>query len=194
MQIQVSGRHISIGDAFKTHCEDRLNDIADKYFSRSIEAHVTVVKEAHFYRADVSLHPNQGMVLKARGEGEDVYGAFEGAADKVEKQLRRYKRRLKDHHSIRLEKVSPAQTYVIADDDPDQASGDDAAADASPMIIAETRTEIPKVSVSDAVMLMNLADASAYMFRNVKSDALNVVYRRPDGHIGWIEPGANEAS
>ena len=194
MQISVSGRHLDIGDAFKVHVEDRLNAIAHKYFDRAIEAQVTLAKEAHNYRVDCTMHANQGTILQARADGSDIYGTFDGAADKVEKQLRRYKRRIKNHHALsRREGVETliAQAYVIAPEA--EPEGDTPETDAheevaDPVIIAETQTEIPRVSVGDAVMLMDLSDTSAFLFRNSKNDHLNMVYKRQDGNIGWVDP------
>lgn len=195
MQISVTGRHLDIGEAFKTHVEDRLNAIAHKYFDRAMDAQVTLAKEAHQYRVDCTMHANQGTVLQARATGSDIYGTFDGAADKIEKQLRRYKRRIKNHHALsRREGVETlmAQAYVLAPETeaPDQ-EGDDQGAEADggdPVIIAETQTEIPRVSVGDAVMIMDLQEATALMFRNIRNDELNMVYRRPDGNIGWVDP------
>ncbi|MGF1607140.1 MAG: ribosome hibernation-promoting factor, HPF/YfiA family [Rhodothalassiaceae bacterium] len=194
MQISVTGRHLDIGSAFKTHVEDRLHAITEKYFDRALDAAVTVTKEAHLYRIDCTLHANQGTILKARADGTEIYGTFDGVADKIEKQLRRYKRRLKSHHALsRREGVETllAQAYVIAPSNEEQedAVDEDGAASADePIIIAETQTEIPRVSVGDAVMLMDLGEVTALMFRNVRNDELNMVYRRPDGNIGWVDP------
>ena len=189
MQINVSGRKISVGAALRVHIEQRLQGIVDKYFSRSIEAAVTVAREAHLFRIDCSVHVNQGITLQAHGEGEDVYGAFDAAADRIEKQLRRYKRRIKNHHGAGRRDAAAsltAQAYVLA---PEEEGGDEAMPPGDqPIIIAETRTEIPHVSVGDAVMLMDLAEAPAFMFRNSRNNELNMVYRRPDGNIGWIDP------
>ncbi|MBB4211326.1 ribosomal subunit interface protein [Rhodothalassium salexigens] len=193
MQISVTGRHLDIGDAFRSHITDRLNAIVEKYFDRAIEAQVTMSKQAHLYRADCTLHASQGTVLQARAEGGDVYGTFDGVADKIEKQLRRYKRRLKDHSALsRREGVETliAQAYVLAPEG-DEADNDDSdAVDANggPAVIAETRTEVPTVSVESAVMMMDLRDLPVLVFRNPGSGAVNVVYRRQDGNIGWIDP------
>lgn len=189
MEIRVSGRNINVGEAFQKHIEDRLNTIADKYFSRSIDAHTNVSKEGHLYRVDVSIHANQGMHLQSKGEGGDPYGAFEDAAEKVEKQLRRYKRRLKNHHSnapsaAEIEKMA----YTVLAPEPDEDASSDETAEDQPIIIAEAHKDVPTVSVGDAVMLMDLADTNAFMFRNSKTKSLEVVYKRADNNIGWISP------
>lgn len=196
MEIKVSGRNINVGDALTTHVEERLDQIADKYFTRSIDAQTVFNKEGHLYRADVSLHPNQGISLQSRGEAAEPYAAFEEAAERVEKQLRRYKRRLKNHHAANrvLEEAMAREAVVAPEPDHGEVNGanghaaDDAGHDDPPIIIAETKRGIPKVSVGDAVMLMDLGDVPTLMFRNAKSDQLEVVYRREDGNIGWISP------
>lgn len=200
MQIHVSGRKLSVGDALRTHVSDRLNAIVEKYFDRAIEAHVTVGKEGHAFKVECALHVRQGIHLQSQGTGGDAHSAFDAAADKIEKQLRRYKRRLKDRHlsgrhGEQEAQALIAQAYVLAPED-DADDGAAAAGDGAdqPVIIAETRTPIPHVSVGDAVMMMDLQDTPALMFRNRRNGQFNVVYRRPDGNIGWIDPAeAKEA-
>ncbi|MFC3053727.1 ribosome hibernation-promoting factor, HPF/YfiA family [Kordiimonas pumila] len=191
MEINVSGRKMNVGDALTTHVEDRLEAVADKYFSRTIDATATFAKEGHIYTTHVSFHANQGVNLQSNGEADDPYAAFELAAEKVEKQLRRYKRRLKNHHKTSQRDIAMELAHDITiapsldeeSDEPVNGGHED-----QPIIIAENRTEIPRVSVGDAVMLMDLADAHAFMFRNMRNDTLEVVYRRTDGNIGWISP------
>ncbi|MBL4838439.1 MAG: ribosome-associated translation inhibitor RaiA [Kordiimonadaceae bacterium] len=189
MKINVTGRKMNVGEALTTHVDSRLTVIADKYFSRTIDASVTFATEGHAFRSDVSFHASQGVNLQSRGEADDPYAAFEMAAEKVEKQLRRYKRRLKNHHKPprRDIELDLASLDVAPDgEESDEALG--GAPDDQAIIIAEGRTEIPNISVGDAATLMGMADANAFMFRNTKSDNLEVVYRRPDGNIGWISP------
>eukprot|EP01005_Ploeotia_sp_CARIB1_P001443 NODE_372_length_897_cov_474.115584_g364_i0.p1 GENE.NODE_372_length_897_cov_474.115584_g364_i0~~NODE_372_length_897_cov_474.115584_g364_i0.p1 ORF type:complete len:196 (+),score=25.60 NODE_372_length_897_cov_474.115584_g364_i0:197-784(+) len=193
MDINVTGRKMNVGDALTNHVEDRLSSVADKYFSRTIDATTTFAKEGHTYRSDVSFHANQGINLQSRGEADDPYAAFEMAAEKVEKQLRRYKRRLKNHHKMPTREVEMelAHDYTLAPEDGETDDAPNGAAEDTPLIIAENRKEIPNVSVGDAVMLMDLADANAFVFRNIKNDALEVVYRRSDGNVGWISPSSS---
>lgn len=191
MDINVTGRKVNVGEALTAHVKDRLAIVSDKYFNRSIDASTTFAKEGHSYRTDISLHPNQGVNLHSRAEAEDPYAAFELAAEKVEKQLRRYKRRLKNHHNLPSRDIAMemARDVVIAPEpDNDTDGAVEASEDDQPIIIAESNREIPKVSVGDAAMLMDLADANAFVFRNVKGNVLEVVYRRADGNIGWISP------
>lgn len=193
MDINVTGRKMNVGAALTQHVEERLESIAEKFFSRTIDAHATFVKEGHLYRVDLSFHANQGINMQARAEADDPYATFELAAEKIEKQLRRYKRRLKNHHHTPQREIAVeiANDLTLAPEEEDadgMVNGE--MPDGPPLIIAENKKEIPHVSVGDAVMLMDLADASVFMFRNRKSDTLDVVYRRPDGNIGWISPGA----
>jgi len=191
MDINVTGRKVNVGEALTAHVKDRLAIVSDKYFNRSIDASTTFAKEGHSYRTDISLHPNQGVNLHSRAEAEDPYAAFELAAEKVEKQLRRYKRRLKNHHNLpgRDIAMEMARDVIIAPEpDNDTDGAVETSEDDQPIIIAESNREIPKVSVGDAAMLMDLADANAFVFRNIKGNVLEVVYRRADGNIGWISP------
>ena len=190
MQFQISGRHVELGDAFQSHVEQRLTDGLSKYLDRIINVEVVVSKAAHSqFRVDIHANSgtHAGLVLKSQGAAGEVYAAFDDAATKVEKQLRRYKRRLKDHH--RDEKITHAiktgaTKYVL------QAEAHDAELDekATPVVVAEKSTNIEKLSVSEAVMRMDLADLPALMFYNSGSGRLNVVYRRVDGNISWVDP------
>ncbi len=196
MDINVTGRKMNVGEALTNHVQERLLSIADKYFSRTIDAAATFTKEGHITRSDISFHANQGINLQGRAEADDPYAAFELAAEKVEKQLRRYKRRLKNHHATpKHDAALELSNYsVIApegdNDDDINGAVNGVENEAQPIIIAESKKAIPNVTVGDAVMMMDLADANAFMFRNKKSSALEVVYRRTDGNIGWISPGA----
>jgi ribosomal subunit interface protein len=193
MDIRVSGHQVDTGEALKTHVTDRLQGIADKYFSRAISAQTTFGKGPHDngFTCDIVAHVRQGLVLKASNKGMEAHGAFDGAADRIETQLRRYTRRLKDHHG--------GPNGVAEDGDYDnagytlfqEASDTEEAAD-SPLIIAETRVDVPEATVSDAVMMLDLRNTTALLFRNSGTGAFNMVYRRGDGTIGWVEP--NRAS
>lgn len=188
MEVRVSGHQIDTGDALQTHADDRMNAIADKYFPKAISANVTVSKAPHAqFKCDIVNHVMQGLMLKAEAEAGDAHQAFEQAADKIEKQLRRYMRRLNDHHvqaqyAARQEEAAYRVFNSREDDDEDEVNGD------SPPIIAETSTDIPEASVSNAVMMMDLRNTSALLFKNSGTGAHNMVYRRPDGTIGWVEP------
>jgi ribosomal subunit interface protein len=186
MEIRVSGHQMATGSALQEHATDRLNAISEKFFSRALSSAVTFGKApAGAFACDIVLHVNQGLILKSHGQAQDAHQAFEQAADKVEKQLRRYKRRLKDRHeqadhAMREEDAA----YTVFDaGDPDAEEAPDA-----PPVIAETRTDIPEVSVADAVMLLDLRHTGALFFKNAGTGRHNMVYRRADGSIGWVEP------
>jgi ribosomal subunit interface protein len=186
MDIRVSGHQLATGSALQEHAADRLNAISDKYFSRALSSAVTFGKApANAFACDIVLHVNQGLILKSHGNAQDAHQAFEQAADKVEKQLRRYKRRLKDRHeqadhAMREEEAA----YTVFDaGDPEAEEAPDA-----PPVIAETRTDIPEVSVADAVMMLDLRHTNALFFKNAGTGKHNMVYRRGDGSIGWVEP------
>lgn len=187
MKVLISGHQVSTGDALRTHVEDRLAAIAEKYFSRAISAQVTFGKGPHDHRfgCDIVAHVMQGVILKAANQAGDARIAFDGAADRIEKQLRRYMRRLKTRHgsTTPVGAASDDANYTVFE------SGDDEeeAAD-NPPVIAETRVDIPDASVSDAVMMLDLRNTVALLFKNSGTGALNMVYRRGDGTIGWVEP------
>lgn len=190
MEIRVSGHQIETGVALQAHVSDRMNAIADKYFSRAIGAHATFGKGPHdSFQCDIVAHVMQGLVLKGHGQAQDAHVAFEGAAERIEKQLRRYMRRLKDRNSTAtqlspsIDDIEDNASYVVFDGGAD----DDDAGDA-PAIIAETRVDIPTSSVSDAVMMLDLRNTNALLFVNSKTGNHNMVYRRDDGTIGWVEP------
>lgn len=190
MQVSITGRKINVGETLTSHVENRLTNAASKYFSRSIDAAVTISKEGHAFKVDCLLHAPPGLNMRSHAEADDVYAAFDAAADKLEKQLRRYKRRIKNHHNqAERRDAAPfmAQSYVLAPED-EEAPDENGDERLQPAIIAETQTEIPVVDVGDAVMLMDLADSPILMFHNAGNNELNVVYRRSDGNIGWIDP------
>jgi ribosomal subunit interface protein len=187
MDIIVSGHQLATGAALQTHVESRLGAIVDKYFSKALSANVTVGRAPHDgFACDIVTHVMQGLVLKGHGEAKDAHIAFDGAAEKIEKQLRRYMRRLQDRHvqiAHALKEEEAAYTVFDAGDVDAEAAPPEA-----PVIIAEMRTDIPESSVSDAVMLMDLRNTPALLFKNSGTGAHNMVYRRHDGTIGWVEP------
>ncbi|KTE18560.1 30S ribosomal protein S30 [Sphingopyxis sp. H050] len=190
MEIRVSGHQIETGEALQAHVSDRMNAIADKYFSRAIGAHATFGKGPHeSFQCDIVAHVMQGLVLKGHGQAQDAHVAFEGAAERIEKQLRRYMRRLKDRNTsagngvATIDEIEDNAAYTVFDGGADEDEAGDA-----PAIIAETRVDIPTSSVSDAVMMLDLRNTNALLFVNSKTDKHNMVYRRDDGTIGWVEP------
>jgi ribosomal subunit interface protein len=186
MKVAVTGKQLDVGDALRSHVEQVLEGSVKKYFTQSIEANVTISKVAHLFRADCSVHIGHGMYLQSQGEAPEVYAAFDSATEKLETRLRRYKRRLTNHHKSKDNNGEryEAASYVLASEDEHAEEPENL----QPVIIAEMTTEIPEATVGEAVMRMDLADAATLVFRNRAHGGLNVVYRRPDGNIGWIDP------
>jgi ribosomal subunit interface protein len=192
MDVKVNGKNMEVGEAFRRHATSHLTAQVEKYFSRAIDANVTLSRHGgHGFRVDISVHPGRGLLVQGSAETEDAYAAFDAALEKIAKQLRRYKRRLVNHHKKRSDVVVvPAQQYVIAPDTAEEVSAEES----PPVIIAEIPAEIATLTVSEAVMGLDLADAPALMFRNRANGTFNVVYRRPDGNIGWIDPNNTKRS
>jgi len=188
MHVTVTGKQIDVGDNLRGHVEATTTAIVEKYFGKAIEAHVVFCRERHLILSDISVHAGRGLLVQCHGGSEDAYAAFDGAADRLDKQLRRYKRRLRNHHKIAAKEggeAQPATDYVLAApaaEDAAEPPGD------QPLVIAEMRTSIPYLSVSEAVMRLDLAELPALLFRNSVHGNLNLVYRRRDGNIGWIDP------
>ena len=185
MLVTVTGKQIDVGDSLRQHIEVTTTAIVDKYFGKAIEAHAVFSRERHLFLAAISVHAGRGLTVQCHAESADPYAAFDEAAARLEKRLRRYKRRLRNHHkgARESEEASPATDYVLAAEDEAPASPD-----AQPLVIAEMRTTIPQISVSEAVMRLDLADLPALLFRNSAHGNLNLVYRRRDGNVGWIDP------
>jgi len=190
MQLTVTGKKIDTGVELRRHVETSLDAILGKYFKTAIEAHVVFSKEAHLSRTEVSIHIGRGIVVNAGASGTETYAAFDAAAQRIAKQMRRYKRRLRDHHAkIResFEASERARDYVLATFD--ELEDDDG----GPAVVAEMSTDLPNLTVGEAVMRMDLADAPVLLFRNRSHGELNLVYRRADGNIGWIDPELDPA-
>ena len=199
MQITVQGKQMSVGDALRTHVTNKLEDMNSKYFNHGTDASVTFSKEGHGHglvRAHISVRIGSNIMVLADASEGDAYLSFDSAAEKAAKQLRRYKRRLRDHHE-RIER-SPevimlrAQDYTLSSNDSEQEDdipkGDDA------LVIAEMTTNIPTLTVSEAVMRLDLAHQNAFLFRSAKHGGINMVYRRNDGNIGWVDAGQPTAA
>ena len=184
MDVRVSGHQVDTGESLRERAETRMNEITEKHFSRAIGANVTFGRGPHNdFTCDIVAPVAQGVVLKASHKAAEAQTAFNGAADRIEKQLRRYTKRLKEHKAEPTSYVANAGYTIFSA----EQGGQDEAPDA-PLIVAETRVDIPDASVSDAVMLMDLRNTSALMFRNSATSEYNMVYRREDGTIGWVEP------
>ena len=190
MQVRVAGHQVETSEALQARVSERIEAIADKYFDRAIGANVTFGRGPYDdFTCDIVAPVTQGVVLKASGRAGEARIAFEGAADKIERQLSRYMKRLHEHKGngsqLPQELVENAGYTIFAQQEAVEEPPE------SPAIIAETRVDIPDASVSDAVMLMDLRNTNALLFRNSASGAFNMIYRREDGNIGWVEPQAN---
>jgi ribosomal subunit interface protein len=187
MDIRISGHQMDTGAALQEHAAERLGAIVDKYFDRALSSHITFGKApAGAFTCDIITHVMQGLILKAQGSAPDARIALDDAAAKIDKQLRRYKRRLTDRNqSATQSRAEEDAAYTIFAVEPDEEQ--EVTADA-PLVIAETRVDIPTASVADAVMMMDLRNTTALFFKNAGTGRHNMVYRRADGSIGWVEP------
>ena len=189
MTLQVTGKNVEAGDAFKVYITDKLGDSLEKYIGPEISGHVRLEKERGRFRTDCSIRLKTGLLLESHGEGADAYASADAAVERMDKRLRRYKRRLKSHHNghgrDENPRVTAASDYTVrADEDDTDATQ---ALSEHPMIIAEAERSIKELPVSEAVMHLDLTDRAFLVFRNAAHGGLNVVYRRADGNIGWID-------
>lgn len=190
MDITIKGKNLDIGDALRSHIEDHISTSVSKYFERAIDATVIVSKVANDFRADISVHPGRGILVQGKGTADDAYPAFDTALERIAKQLRRYKRRLQDHHKASPEEGVAAQ-YTILQPESDE---EEVPVEGQPAIVADMPHDIATLTVGQAVMRMDLADSPVLMFRNSAHGGFNVVYRREDGNIGWIDPKNTQSS
>jgi ribosomal subunit interface protein len=191
MDVRVSGHQVDLGEALRDHAAERVRSLSEKYDARAISSTVTLGKGPHDHRFDceIIIYVPNGAVLKGSSRGTDARAAFDDALDKIEKQLRRYRRRLKDRNgqgAAQEMAFDNAGYTVFSLPEPDEA-GEEEPAD-NPPIVAETRVDVPDASVSDAVMMLDLRNTNALMFKNSATGTFNMVYRRGDGTIGWVEP------
>lgn len=193
MKIQVSGKQVEVGDALRQRIEEELSAGIEKYFDRGGEAEVTISKTAYLFQADVLVRLASGQVLVAHGYGGDAHSAFDAVQDTIEKRVRRYKRRLKQHHNGTplKEEVANVTVLRVADVEEEETEIDDGldrSAPPQPMIIAETEMPLRTMTVSAAVEELELSNYPAMMFRNAAHGGLSMIYRRRDGNIGWVDP------
>jgi ribosomal subunit interface protein len=187
MRYQITGKQIDVGEALQTHVQTELEEMLSKYAGRPTEAMVIFSKSAHEFVCETVVHLSTGLNATAKAHATEIYAAFDACCEKMDKQLRRYKRRLKDHHRDRTEPVElfGASSYILAS----EAEAAEVEPDSlQPIIVAEMETTIPSLTVGEAVMQMELAGLPVLVFRNDKKNGVNVVYRREDGNIGWIDP------
>ncbi len=186
---------MDVGERLRRHVEARLNDGVAKYFDHALDSHVVFEPEGPLVRADISVHVGRGIQVQGHGSAEDAQNAFDLAMERIAKRLRRNKRRLRDHHrksgSARREEALTAQHVILAD----PADGpDDEAEGGSPLVVAETVSEIESMTVGEAVMRIDLAAQPVVLFRNAAHGGLNVIYRRGDGNLGWLDPSGEDAA
>ncbi|WP_354197482.1 ribosome hibernation-promoting factor, HPF/YfiA family [Aquamicrobium terrae] len=187
MALRIAGKHMDVGDAFRTRITDRVTDIIDKYFDRGFSSQVTMIKSGSRFTSDCVVRLDSGASLHATGESHDPVQAFEAAAERLEKRLRRYKRRLKSHYPVNASADGTSIAYAVvealAEDDEE-----DIPADFAPTIVAESTLALKTMSVASAVIELDTTGSPVLVFRNGGTEQLNIVYRRPDGNIGWIDP------
>jgi len=191
MQIKITGKNLDIGDALRTHVEQRIQADVVKYFDGIVSCLVIVSKQRSGFECEITLHLRTGLDLNAHGDGGDAHSAVDLAVEHLEKRLRRYKRRLKNHHLDRQEPViaMSAASYILQAEDSDSTKEEPE--DLNPVIIAESTASIDELSVGEAVMKLDFTNEPFVLFRNGKNGSLNVVYKRKDGNVGWVDPGKN---
>ena len=194
MPFRVSGKNLDIGGALRTRVNDRVAEAVAKYFNRGYSGHVTVGKDGFGFRTECAVHLDSGVTFRTEGMAADAYASADQAAERIEKRLRRYKRWLKDRTASRAGDGAAgvdAQSYVIAAPEPDS---EEETAEYSPVIIAESTTALERLSVSEAVMELDMTGVPVVVFRHAVSGRVNIVYRRADGNVGWVDPpGGNGA-
>ncbi|GAA0780158.1 ribosome-associated translation inhibitor RaiA [Roseibium denhamense] len=194
MALRISGKNVDVGEALRTHITDRIEDAVSKYFAGGFTGHVTLSREGTGFKSECSLHLDTGVVLQVSAQDQDPRNSFDLASDKIEKRLRRYKRKLKDHHSHNGSgrEAIEAASYVLASPDEEE----EVPVDFNPLVIAETSAKVKTMTVGMAVMELDLTEAPVVLFKNAANGGVNVVYRRSDGNIGWIDPAlvANQAA
>jgi len=191
MPFRVSGKNIAVGEALRGRVNQRIAEATAKYFDGGYSGHVTIGKDGFGFRTECVIHLDSGIVLEAEATAGDAYASADQAAERIEKRLRRYKRRLKDHQAARVDGAAlgrdavDATSYVIAAPD---ADADEEITEYNPVIIAESTTTLKSMSVSEAVMQLDMTGTAVVVFRHASHGRVNLVYRRPDGNIGWIDP------
>jgi ribosomal subunit interface protein len=186
MTIQITGKNVEVGDAFQTYAGDKIRIVLQKYLVREVDGHIRLERERELFKTACSVRLANGLLLEAHGEGADAYGSVDSAAHRLETRVRRYKGRIKNHSSTALARHKfdiAATDHIVSlrdDDEPEQN-------EANPLIIAEGQRDIRHMTVSQAVLQLDLSEAPFMIFKNASHGGLNVVYRRSDGHIGWID-------
>ena len=187
MTLRISGKHMDVGDALRTRIDDRIGDAVEKYFGHGFSGQVTMEKQGSFFLADCMLHLDSGINLQASAREPDPHASFDKAAERIEKRLRRYKRKLKDHHLSNSadDRFDVAYSVMSTPND-----NEEVAEDFAPLVVAESSVTVRTQTVAMAVMQLELMDQPVNVFKNAASGAVNVVYRRTDGNIGWVDPSS----
>jgi ribosomal subunit interface protein len=191
MQLSITGRQIDIGDALRNHARARLSSVTGRFLDAAVDGAVNFAREGAGYRTDCTVHLRSGLYLHTHGKSPDIYAAFDQAVEKLEKRLSRHKSRIRDHHNGARGAAAPTEdaTYItFAGPDDDGATGSP-----DPAVVAETTMQIRTLTVGEAVLQLDLADAPVVVFRNAGHGQINVVYKRGDGHIGWVDPTLHPA-
>lgn len=184
MQIKITGKNMDVGEALRARAAGRLEEVLGKHFDRGYDAHIVFERTRIGFMAECVVHLDSGVRLQSRAEAQDAHVALDLAADRLEKRLRRHRRRLKEHHPARVER---AAAFVLAALEEDYEEPDEGGLD-NPVIVAESTAPLPTLAVSEAVMHLDLSEQPFILFRNAAHGGLNVVYRRDDGNIGWLDP------
>jgi len=186
MQLTVSGKNINVGDSLRSHIQTTLTSISEKYFSNPIEATIIVSKEAFNFRVDTSVHIGKGIVIRCHANHDDPYACVDEVINKISKRLRRHKTRLRDHHkpeTHNMQEELTLQQFVMTSDESEKEGHE-----GGPAIIAEITTRVMSLSLNQAIMHLDLSEQQLLMFKNSTNGQINVVFRRPDGNIGWMDP------
>ena len=188
MQLTVKGHQIDVGESLRSHVADQLAAVCGKYFQNALDATVLFAHDAYRFKAEIMVRVGKGIEIQTSAEATEIYPAFDAALEKVARRLQKYKSRLRDHHQREASHAEVANQYVL--NAPEHVVKDDDVAE--PAVVAEMQTSIGVMTVAEAVMHMDLAELPAFMFRNSAHNGLNMVYRRPDGNIGWVDPRGNQ--
>jgi ribosomal subunit interface protein len=183
MPITISGKHTEVGDSLSTHARQHLTALLEKYLHKTPEAQVILKKSSHLFICDLIVHLHHHLTVRCEGHDSDAYRSFDCALRKLESRIKRYRTRLRNHHRLPKESVQLALAQQYRVDTYQEDTGED-----TPVVVAEMSSEIHSLTVGEAVMQLDLSESPVLIFQNGVTQKLNVVYRRPDGHIGWIDP------
>ena len=188
MNTHINGKQIDIGESLRAHASEKTTAVISKYSTKATDASITFSKDRYEFFCDIAIHLSTGLSVQAKGKENDIYDSFESCLEKIGKQLRRYKRRLKNHHNNRKEPIEffSANSYIISNQEEENDSNEKESL--KPLIIAEMKTKIPEISVGEAVMQMELSGSNILIFRNSLHKKINIVHLRDDGNIGWVDP------